>query len=151
MNKTEITTALNSFISAIGKVTKTRHTSANALIVDEIYNQPVVDDQISETFTTKAGSIFIYFLTIIKVGNVAQIRVKITNTTGNSQNAQSVFSFKENQYKPKPVFVTKIRAFSSGGAVLNFTLTNAGLVFDGNNFPTNVEYEFNFQTYITQN
>jgi len=152
MTKVEITTALNSFISAIGKITKVRHTSANSLIVDELYSNPITDSNVNETFTIKAGNVFSYALAIVKVGKVAQITARITNVSGSSQGAQSVFSFRENEYKPKIAFnPIKIRAFSSGGAVLNFTLTNSGLVFNGALAPNGTLYEFSFETYITEN
>jgi hypothetical protein len=151
MTKTEITTALNSFISAVGKITKVRHTNANTLLVNELYSEPVVDISTNETFTTKSGSNFYYDLFIVKVGKVAQITARITNVSGVSQNAQAIFAFKENQYKPKTAFnPIKIRAFSNNGAILNLTLTSSGLVLNSGTAPNGTLYEFTFTTYITE-
>jgi hypothetical protein len=153
MTKTEITTALNSFISAIGKITKARHTSANALILDELYNNEVKDSQNDETYTSKSGSIFNYNIKIIKVGKIAHISGVITNVSGVSQPAQNVFSFKENQYKPKIAFnpINLVANNLSSASFIRLVLTSSGIYYSGSNLSLGAPYEFNFTTYITEN
>jgi hypothetical protein len=153
MNKTEITTALNSFISAIGKVTKVRHTSANALIVDEIYNQPVVDNHTTQTFTTKSGSVLAYGITIIKVGNIAHISGNVTNTSGATVNSQNIFSFKESQFKPRINLenINIIATAQNTQSVIKLLLTDVGISYSGTGLASGPSYQFELTTYITQN
>jgi len=145
--KSNLITALNGFITAI--ITPTKHRNANNAIVDEIYPTQVTDSQATETYTTKAGTNINYSITVIKSGNIAHIKGTVTNNTSSLLGSQNVFTWKNNEFRPK-----------SGVNDVNFIASNANnsiRLFLNNNVLSVTSpmqpittYSFEFQTYITQ-
>jgi hypothetical protein len=145
--KTGILATINGFITAV--ITQAKHRSSMSTLVDEIYPSRVVDTQATETYTTKSGTNITYSINIIKSGNIAHIKGSINNVTGLFLTPQTVFTFKENEFKP-------LNALNS---VIYFTATNASatirMSLDSTGLSTfstmpNQEFNFEFIAYITQ-
>jgi len=146
--KVNLIAALNGFIIAI--ITPTKHRSANNAIVDEIYPVAVLDTRDLETLTTKAVANFPYNITVIKSGNIAHIKGIFRNHTPNILSNATIFTWKENQYKPNANSQIIFYAETSTNVKVKLLLNNGVLATIGTFAPTSLPYEFEFKTYITQ-
>ena len=79
MTKTNLLNGLNSFISAVGRITKTRHTSANSLLVDELYSDVILQDTALIEILSPLTSDISYKILISKNGNNVNINGFIRN------------------------------------------------------------------------
>jgi hypothetical protein len=107
--KTGLTTAIANAITVL--ITRAKLLSGLTEIVNEIYPDVASDSNVSETYTTKAGTTFDYDITITKVGRTVTMRGNFTNTTFSMQNPQNIFTFKNNQFKPRNENV-RVEAFT---------------------------------------
>ena len=79
MTKTNLLNGLNSFISAVGRITKTRHTSANSLLVDELYSDVILQNRTLTEILSPLTSDISYQILISKNGNNVNINGYINN------------------------------------------------------------------------
>jgi len=100
--KTSLLTTINGFITSV--ITQTKHRSSMSAVVDEIYPTQVTDSQTSETYTTKAGTNINYSITVIKSGNIAHVKGTVTNNTSSLIGSQNIFTWKNNEFRPKSGF-----------------------------------------------
>jgi hypothetical protein len=118
-------------------------------IVNEIYPTQVTDSQATETYTTKAGTNINYSITVIKSGNIAHIKGEVRNITNSLQSSQNIFTWKDNEFKPKSgINDFNFKAFTSGGEITLFLSNN--VLFMQDVAVANTTYRFEFITYITQ-
>ena len=146
--KTSLLTTINGFITAV--ITQAKHRSSMSAVVDEIYPSNVTDSQATETYTTKAGTSINYSIRITKSGNIAHISGTVRNTTSGILNPQNIFTWKNNEFKPKSgVNDFTFKALNGSNEVTLF-LNNNVLSLTTNILPTSTNYSFDFKTYITQ-
>lgn len=73
-----------------------------AAVINEVWNTPVTDSNITQTFTTKhtvAG--VTYILTMNKKGTTVHINLEFTNTTVGFRGNENLLTWKANEYKPE--------------------------------------------------
>jgi hypothetical protein len=146
--KTSLLTTINGFITAV--ITQAKHRSSMSAVVDEIYPSNVTDSQATETYTTKAGTSINYSIRITKSGNIAHISGTVRNTTAGILGSQNVFTWKDNEFRPKSgVNDVKFDAFNGANKITLF-LSNNVLFLETSILPTSTNYSFDFKTYITQ-
>jgi hypothetical protein len=141
--KTGLLATINGFLTAV--ITQTKHRSSMSSIVDEIYPSSISDANTTETYTTKSGTNFNYNVTIIKSGNIANIKGTIQNASGSLLPPQNIFAWKENEYKAISGLGTSINFESEG---IRYSISSSGLALL--TAMPNGTYNFEFQTYITQ-
>lgn len=83
--KTNITSAINGFITAIVTVTKVR--SAFDTLLNNVYPTPISDTQLTTNVVTKIGTKFTYNLQFSKVGRNIHICGNIKNVSGSVLNS----------------------------------------------------------------
>jgi hypothetical protein len=102
--KTGLKTIVNAFISAVGKVTKTRHISSNDAIVDALYPATVQDTQ-ATTNVFARGTIqtnFNYSFKLKKTGNIVFISGQITNNSSTTAFALGdITAITNTEYQPQ--------------------------------------------------
>jgi hypothetical protein len=120
-------------------------------IVDELYPNSVTDNHTAETYTTKGGTNLGYSIRITKSGNIANIRGTVSNLQPVAFGSQSVFSFKNTEFRPKEGQnnFTFFANQTNGTAQIKLFLSGTELVLIRNINPSTT-YEFDFKTYITQ-
>lgn len=103
--KSGLLTALNTFISAVGKITKTRHTSANSLLVDSVYPSIITESYTNlvttNTNTTPIGTTHYYNTFWIKQGRKVSVFGTITNKTGASTSNESYVTINTGEFTPQ--------------------------------------------------
>jgi hypothetical protein len=145
--KANLLSTINGFITAV--ITQAKHRSSMSAVVDEIYPSNVTDSQTTETYTTKAGTNFSYSIRITKSGNIAHIKGEVRNITNSLQSSQNIFTWKDNEFKPKSgINDFNFKAFTSGGEITLFLSNN--VLFMQDVAVANTTYKFEFITYITQ-
>ena len=148
--KTSLLTTINGFITAV--ITQAKHRSSMSAVVDEIYPSNVNDSQATETYTTKAGTSINYSIRITKSGNIAHIKGEIRNTTTGILPSQNVFTWKDNEFRPKSgindVYFDAYNANNNSTARL--FLSNNVLFISSSIIPSSTNFVFDFKTYITQ-
>ena len=117
-------------------------------LIDELYSALVVDNQTTQTYTTKTGTAINYSFTLKKSGNQVIIKGTITNNGFTVLGAQNVCSWKNTEYKPIGGVTylfdavqgsNKVRCFINNTVFAIATPMNSGIY--------SIE---NFQTYIAQ-
>jgi hypothetical protein len=147
--KANLLSTINGFITAV--ITQAKHRSSMSTVVDEIYPSNVTDSQTTETYTTKAGTNFSYSIRITKSGNIAHIKGEVRNITNSLQSSQNIFTWKDNEFKPKSgINDFNFKAFTSGGEITLFLSNNVLFMQDVAVAVANTTYRFEFITYITQ-
>lgn len=105
--KNGLITALNSFISAVGKVTKSRHTSANTLLVDAVYPSIITEAYTNlvttTTNTTPIGTTHYYTTYWVKQGRKVSVFGNITNKTGASTSNENYITINVGEFTPQAV------------------------------------------------
>lgn len=147
--KAGLLATINGFITAI--ITQAKHRSSMSAVVDEIYPISITDNHTSQTYTNKIDSRLQYEIIIIKSGNIAHISGYVTNNSAGWVQGVYVFTFKENQFKPKSGLNNL--NFQVNGATNNIQLNISSLGLFVNSVNPLLEYNsytFDFKTYITQ-
>ena len=147
--KTGILATINGFLTAI--ITQAKVRSASSTIVDEIYPASVTDNHISQTYTNKIDSRLQYEIVIIKSGNISHISGYVTNNSAGWVQGVYVFTFKENQFKPKSGLNNLNFQVKGSTNNIDLNISSLGLfVNSGNPLLEYNSYIFDFKTYITQ-
>jgi hypothetical protein len=147
--KTGILATINGFLTAI--ITQAKVRSASSTIVDEIYPTSVTDNDGIETYTTKSGTDIEYLIFIIKSGNIAHIRGQIRNTTNSFLTNQSIFTWKDNEFKPLSGIASNSYFFANNSSnAVRLRLSASGLEIFNNSLVPQQNFDFDFKTYITQ-
>jgi hypothetical protein len=81
MTKAEIISAVGTFITAVGRVTKARHKNANDTIINAFYPTVLYDNQTTTNVITKVDDDFGYNVKIAKVGRLVNIDGFVENIT----------------------------------------------------------------------
>jgi hypothetical protein len=146
--KTGILATINSFLTAI--ITQAKVRSASSTIVDEIYSVGVSDSNVTETYTTKNGTNVTYRITIKKQGNEVTIKGNLTNTTASALPVQSIFTFKDTEFKPKTETgnLVKFRMFNQTNEVI--CQINSSGFNSLQSIPANSTFDFQSINYIAQ-
>jgi hypothetical protein len=147
--KAGILATINGFITSV--ITQAKHRSSMSTVVDEIYPVYVEDNNVTETYTTKSGAIINYKLNIVKSGNIAHVSGNVINASGIFQNPQQIFTWKENQFKPKAdAVLTVIFKATNSTDDVRLQLNSTGLAIASGEFMNPATFNFEFITYITQ-
>lgn len=147
--KTGILATINGFITAV--ITQAKHRSSMSTLVDEIYPTSVSDTHSTETYTTKAGANLTYTIRIVKSGNISHVRGEITNVSGIYLSPQNIFTWKENEFKPKSgLFFNTLFVATNTTDTVRLNLNNTGLSIATGEFMNPATFNFEFITYITQ-
>ena len=105
-------------------------------VKDEIYADAAADNQTNQTYTTRAGTMLNYSITLHKQGNGVGIKGTITNTTTSIQGSQNVFTWEDNEFTPKSGLTylfdavqgsNKIRCFINNNVLAITSPMNAGV------------------------
>ena len=151
MTKTNLLNGLNSFISAVGRITKTRHTSANSLLVDELYSDVILQDTTLIEILSPLTSDISYKILISKNGNNVNINGFIRNE-GSSAIAGGfeLFDIVDTEYRQR----VPLDSFALVRGVTQ--IPNVILVFKPNNkialgsvglgFNETIYFNFNYKT-----
>lgn len=146
--KSGILATINGFITAI--ITQAKVRSAYSTIVDELYPNVVTDSQATETYTTKAGSVLNYSITMHKSGNQVFIKGTVTNNTTLAVDPQNVFTWKTNAFKPKSgINDFTFRAINGTSGNINLFINNSVLALTSS-IPALTSYTFDYKFYIAQ-
>jgi len=105
--KASLLTALDTFISAVGRVTKARHTDANDLLVDNGYSSIITESYTNlattATNTTAIGTTHYYTTYWIKQGRLVTVFGTITNKTGSSTSNEDYITINVGEFTPQVV------------------------------------------------
>ena len=147
MTKTELTSAIGTAIAII--VSRVKVLLGLSKIVDVLYPTEVNDTEVLQTYTTKGGTSITYSLYFIKQGNVVYFRLSFRNVTTTSlSGGDSIFTFKNTEYKPKAVSLFYFKT-TSGTSVINLYLSPSGIVITST-LPPDTNFSTDFITYIAQ-
>ena len=151
MTKTNLLNGLNSFISAVGRITKTRHTSANSLLVDELYSDVILQDTTLIEILSPLTSDINYKILISKTGNNVNINGFIRNE-GSSAIAGGfeLFDIVDTEYRqrvPLDHFAVVHGVTQIPEVILVFKLNNKiALGNIGLDFNETIFFNFNYKT-----
>lgn len=147
--KAGLLATINGFITAI--ITQAKHRSSMSSVVDEIYPISITDNHTSQTYTNKIDSRLQYEIMIIKSGNIAHISGTVTNNSPGWVRGAYVFTFKENQFKPKSGLNDLTFQVFGDENNIELNISNFGLFVNTNYALYGYKsYIFDFKTYITQ-
>lgn len=121
-------------------------------ILEDLFPALETDSQSTETFTTKANSLWSYSIKIKKHGNTAILTGTATKNSGSTSAGLEVFSWKANKYKPLTGMnsqILKTQVFT-GGNVGEFVFDDTGLNFAGTVVIGNT-YQLPMITYFVPN
>lgn len=117
--KTNITSAINGFITAIVTVTKVR--SAFDTLLNNVYPTPISDTQLTTNVVTKIGTKFTYNLQFSKVGRNIHIYGSITNVSGSVLNSvEDILEVTNAEFEPYTTY-TLIGSTTNGNVQLSFS------------------------------
>ena len=151
MTKTNLLNGLNSFISGVGRITKTRHTSANSLLVDELYSDVILQDTTFIEILSPLTSDISYKILISKNGNNVNINGFIRNE-GSSDIAGGfeLFDIVDTEYRQRVTsdsFVVVRGVTQIPNVILVFKLNNKiALGSIGLGFNKTIIFNFNYKT-----
>jgi len=145
--KTEMVTELDAQINAVGKVTKTRHSTANDVFVDEFYSEIISNTKTTTSLTpqsiTETTHTWLNYLTNLKKeGNKVFADGYISNTSGIIQSGFTALSFTDSDYDAKTGTDTVVFAQASSGALLQISFSGTGIYVVGA-MASGVTYRFN--------
>lgn len=147
MKKSDLVAAVDAALEIV--ITKAKVLLSSTKIIDELYPASVVDNNTTQTYTTKAGTNITYSITIVKSGNIAHVKGTITNVATSAQPPQTIFSWKDTPYRPISG-IDKLRflgLYYASGIAMEF---DENILFLRNSIPLGGVYDFDFKTYITQ-
>lgn len=105
------------------KVVKVEHADVEQAILDNGYDSGL-DTQITQTYTTKSGTVITYTLLITKSHGIVHLNIKFKNTSAsNVSNGTPVFTWKllfagqNNPFIPKAGFAPIANAFDSANTL----------------------------------
>jgi len=146
--KTQIETSITTNLADSSDILASEVRETLELIVDNVYPTAVTDNNTSETYTTKAGTNITYSITLFKQGNFPAIKGTITNSTFSTLSSQNVFTWKDNEYKPKTGLTYLFDAVQGSTKVRCFINNNVLAITSP--MPTGTFSIDNFQLYIAQ-
>jgi len=111
-----------------------------------LYPTAVTDTHLTQTYTTKAGTVFNYTISLVKHGNAVHISGIVTNTSGLSVTGQDVFDFKDTEYKP---ITGTSQSFKDATNTVDFILRANNFGFSSV-FPPLSTYFFEYKFYIAK-
>ena len=126
MTKSAFSTALDSFISAIGKITKSRHTSANDLFLNEFYATSNVD-LYSTTHVVTAIFASSYQFVSVKKGNTVHWNLNFKNNSGSTKSNTNILTISNTEFQAKSSINFVFQAVNAS------IEANANLTFIGGN------------------
>ena len=144
MTKTELTSAIGTAIAII--VSRVKVLLGLSKIVDVLYPTAVTDTHLTQTYTTKAGTLINYSLKLIKHGNAIHISGSVTNTTNTTLSGQPIFDWKDTEYQP---ISSTSQYFKDITGVVSFILREDNFVFSSV-FPPLSTYFFEYKFYIAK-
>ena len=150
MTKTNLLNGLNSFISAVGRITKTRHTSANSLLVDELYSDVILQDTTLTEILSPLTSDINYKILISKNGNNVNINGYIRNEGSAIAEGFELFDIVDTEYRqraPLDSFALVRGVTQIPAVILVFKLNNKiALGQVGLGFNETIYFNFNYKT-----
>jgi len=149
-NKASILSTINGFITAV--ITQVKVRSAYSTVVDAVYPTEVTDSNVTETYTTKAGTDITYSVVLSKQGNQVAIKIyNLRNTTASALNVgETVFTWKDTEYQPK-ITVNKIVIQSFRGANrLGLLVDEVGVYLNDSMLPSSTSFSTEFTIYIAK-
>ena len=149
--KTTIQNLIDTNLASGSDITATEHRDVLTQILNENFPNYVTDTDTSETYTTKSGNNILYHITIIKQGNVAHIRLVITNAISSIISNQNIFFWKNSEFRPKSGGVNDFifEALNHDGSSTRLLFNNNVVKLSGN-MTANAVYTCEFKMYITQ-
>ena len=149
--KTTIQNLIDTNLASGSDITATEHRAVLTQILNELYPNFVTDTQTSETYTTKSGTKILYTCYIIKQGNVAHIKLIITNTTPNIISSRNIFIWKNSEFRPKSGGVNDFifEALGNNGNSTTLLFNNNVVQLLGS-MTGRAVYTCEFKMYITQ-
>ena len=140
--KTNITSAINGFITAIVTVTKVR--SAFDTLLNNVYPTPISDTQLTTNVVTKIGTKFTYNLQFSKVGRNIHIYGSITNVSGSILGSlEEILEVTNAEFEPYTSYYI-IGSNTNGNVSLSFSsqaLTLVGSMGAGETIIINQTYQ----------
>ena len=150
MTKTNLLNGLNSFISAVGRITKTRHTSANSLLVDELYSDVILQDTTLTEILSPLTSDINYKILISKNGNNVNINGYIRNEGSAIDGGFELFDIVDTEYRqrtPLDSLAVVLGVTQIPEVILVFKLNNKiALGSIGLGFNETIYFNFNYKT-----
>ena len=151
MTKTNLLNGLNSFISGVGRITKTRHTSANSLLVDELYSDVILQDTTFIEILSPLTSDISYKILISKNGNNVNINGFIRNEgSSDITGGFELFDIVDTEYRQRVTsdsFVVVRGVTQIPNVILVFKLNNKiALGSIGLGFNKTIIFNFNYKT-----
>lgn len=149
-NKASILSTINGFLTAV--ITQAKHRSSMSTVVDAVYPTEVTDSNVTETYTTKAGTDITYSVCLSKQGNQVAIKIyNLRNTTSSAIDTDTnVFLWKDTEYQPK-ITVNKIVIQSYRGANrLGLLVDEVGVYLNDSMLPSTTSFSTEFTIYIAK-
>ena len=150
MTKTNLLNGLNSFISAVGRITKTRHTSANSSLVDELYSDVILQDTTLTEILSPLTSDINYKILISKNGNNVNINGYIRNEGSAIDGGFELFDIVDTEYRqrvPLDSLAVVLGVTQIPSVILVFKLNNKiALGNIGLGFNETICFNFNYKT-----
>jgi len=144
MTKTELTSSIGTAIAIV--VSRVKVLLGISKIVDVLYPTAVTDTHLTQTYTTKDGTVFNYTISLVKHGNAVHISGIVTNTSGLSVTGQDVFDFKDTEYQP---ITGTSQSFKDATNTVDFILRANNFGFSSV-FPPLSTYFFEYKFYIAK-
>lgn len=95
--KNGLITAVNGFITSL--ITQTKHRDSMLEVINELYPTKVLDSNLTETYTTKNGTVITYSVQIVKQGRSVRINGSYNNTSALAiPVGTTIFTFKTNEF-----------------------------------------------------
>ncbi len=99
--KANLMSAVHGFLTAI--ITQLKVRNAQLEVINELYPSSVLDDSISETYTTQTTPTITYAIQITKQGRSVRINGQYANSSGVAlPTGTEIFAFKNNEFNIAP-------------------------------------------------
>jgi len=142
--KSQVIASVNGYLTEVVEIDN--HRASMLDLINQLYPTAVTDTHLTQTYTTKDGSVFNYTISLVKHGNAVHISGIVTNTSGLSVTGQDVFDFKDTEYQP---ITGTSQSFKDATNTVDFILRANNFGFSSV-FPPLSTYFFEYKFYIAK-
>ena len=142
--KSQVIASVNGYLTEVVEIDN--HRASMLDLINQLYPTAVTDTHLTQTYTTKEGTLINYSLKLIKHGNAIHISGSVTNTTNTTLSGQPIFDWKDTEYQP---ISSTSQYFKDITGVVSFILRANNFGFSSV-FPPLSTYFFEYKFYIAK-
>ena len=128
-NKATIISNINSFITAI--ITVAKHRLSMLEVVNEIYQEPLIDTPLTTNVVTKIPDGFSYYVVFKKTGNTVVFTGRFFNLTGSAVSNVNLMTITNTEFRPNSLSSTDLAFFCTNNLYLTLNPSNYIIKING--------------------